>query len=61
MKFETVVACVGQKRDPTYRSPTLRRRRREETWPPWSLLRGGMNTAHKRGHIPTNSSTYLET
>ena len=37
MKFETVVACVGQKRDPTYRSPTLRRRRRrcsrEETWP----------------------------
>ena len=35
VKFETVVACVGQKRDPTYRSPTLRRRRcsREETWP----------------------------
>ena len=36
MKFETVVACVVQKRDPTNRSPTLRRRRRcsrEETWP----------------------------
>ena len=32
VKFETVVACVGQKRDPTYRSPTRRRRSREETW-----------------------------
>ena len=58
MKFETVVACVGQKRDPTYRSPTLRRRR-EETWPVVFVERGG--TLHKRGHIPTNSSTYLET
>ena len=39
MKFETVVACVGQKRDPTYRSPTLRRRR-EETWPVVFVERG---------------------
>ena len=48
MKFETVVACVGQKRDPTYRSPTLRRRR-EETWPVVFVERGE-NTAQKGAH-----------